>query len=167
MRKTLQIIPENLDKLWNEWDVRIMVLSSLCLQIVLVHFGSRRKFSSRNSVKIITWIAYLSADWVATVALGVISSFRRDCNQGNSSHPNSPMIMAFWTPFLLVHLGGPDSITAYSLEENELWLRHLLGLLVQVAVALYIFLRSWTASTYQLSLLSIWREDLGSAVYNQ
>ncbi|GFZ17719.1 transmembrane protein, putative [Actinidia rufa] len=39
--------------------------------------------------------------------------------------------MAFWAPFLLLHLGGPDTITAYSLEDNELWLRHLLGLVVQ------------------------------------
>lgn len=63
--------------------------------------------------------------------------------------------MAFWAPFLLVHLGGPDTITAYSLEDNELWLRHLLGLLVQVSAALYIFLRSWTSSSYSLPLLAI------------
>lgn len=47
--------------------------------------------------------------------------------------------MAFWAPFLLVHLGGPDTITAYSLEGNELWLRHLLNLVVQVGVAFYVF----------------------------
>ncbi|TXG68593.1 hypothetical protein EZV62_003528 [Acer yangbiense] len=29
----------------------------------------------------------------------------------------------------------PDTITAYSLEDNELWLRHLLGLVVHVGVA--------------------------------
>ncbi|XP_068339135.1 uncharacterized protein [Pyrus communis] len=63
--------------------------------------------------------------------------------------------MAFWAPFLLVHLGGPDTITAYALEDNELWLRHLLGLVVQVEVAFFIFLRYWTPSTYPLSLLAI------------
>lgn len=52
--------------------------------------------------------------------------------------------MAFWAPFLLLHLGGPDTITAYSSEDNELWLRHLLGLIVQIAVAFYVFLRSWS-----------------------
>nr|GEV96486.1 hypothetical protein CTI12_AA530670 [Tanacetum cinerariifolium] len=35
-------------------------------------------------------------------------------------------ILAFWVPFLLVHLGGPDTITAFAIKDNELWLRHLL-----------------------------------------
>ncbi|XP_062013971.1 uncharacterized protein LOC133730387 [Rosa rugosa] len=160
----VQIIPQSVDKLWNEWDVRVMVLSSLCLQIVLILLGSRRKFSTQSWVRILTWTAYLSADWFATVALGMISTFQGDglqnsltpnSAQGSSSNPNSPAIMAFWAPFLLVHLGGPDTITAYSLEDNELWLRHLLGLLVQVSAALYIFLRSWTSSSLPLSLLAI------------
>ena len=62
-------------------------------------------------------------------------------------------ISSLWAPFLLLHLGGPDTITAYSLEDNELWLRHLLGLGVQTGVALYIFIVAWTAS--HLSILSI------------
>ncbi|KAJ0725393.1 hypothetical protein HanPI659440_Chr12g0458231 [Helianthus annuus] len=51
--------------------------------------------------------------------------------------------MAFWAPFLLLHLGGPDTITAYALADNELWLRHLLGLVVQTAAAIYITLLAW------------------------
>ncbi|KAI5012756.1 hypothetical protein ZWY2020_025022 [Hordeum vulgare] len=51
-----------------------------------------------------------------------------NADAGNSS----PIIFAFWTPFLLLHLGGPDTITAYSLEDNELWLRHLIGLLFEL-----------------------------------
>nr|XP_043619014.1 uncharacterized protein LOC122590899 [Erigeron canadensis] len=51
--------------------------------------------------------------------------------------------MAFWAPFMLLHLGGPDTITAYALADNELWLRHLLGLLVQTAAAIYITLLAW------------------------
>ncbi|KAB5524696.1 hypothetical protein DKX38_022445 [Salix brachista] len=42
-----------------------------------------------------------------------------------------------------MHLGGPDTITAYSIEDNELWLRHLLGLVLQVGLAFYVFSRSW------------------------
>ncbi|XP_010046717.1 uncharacterized protein LOC104435714 [Eucalyptus grandis] len=61
--------------------------------------------------------------------------------------------MAFWAPFLLLHLGGPDTITAYSPEDNELWLRHLLGLIVEVAVAIYIFVRSMKPT--QLNFLAI------------
>ncbi|KAK6146318.1 hypothetical protein DH2020_020187 [Rehmannia glutinosa] len=42
-----------------------------------------------------------------------------------------------------MHLGGPDTITAYALADNELWSRHLLGLVGQVGVAIYVFLRPW------------------------
>ena len=43
--------------------------------------------------------------------------------EGGSMNANSELT-AFWAPFLLLHLGGPDSITAYALEDNELWLWH-------------------------------------------
>ncbi|KAL5214498.1 hypothetical protein ABZP36_003650 [Zizania latifolia] len=45
---------------------------------------------------------------------------------------------AFWAPFLLLHLGGPDTITAYAMEDNQLWLRHMLTLVGQVAGAAYV-----------------------------
>ena len=98
----------------------------------------------------------MSADWVATVALGVISNNLGDVMESigkDGSLNESIQLTAFWAPFLLLHLGGPDTITAYSLEDNELWLRHLLGLGVQTGVALYIFVLAWTAS--HLSVLSI------------
>ncbi|KAM1226830.1 hypothetical protein ACFX2J_006126 [Malus domestica] len=150
----IRIIPESVGNLWNKWNLRLLVLCSLCLQTVLVVLGSRRKYSAKTWIRIVIWTAYLSADWVATVTLGMISSFQVD-DQESSPHPNNHTIMAFWAPFLLVHLGGPDTITAYALEDNELWLRHLLGLVVQVEVAFFIFLRYWTPSTYPLSLLAI------------
>ena len=96
------------------------------------------------------------ADWVATVALGVISNNLGDVMKStgkDGSLDDGIQLTAFWAPFLLLHLGGPDTITAYSLEDNELWLRHLLGLSVQTGVAFYIFLIAWMGS--QLSILSI------------
>ncbi|KAF0928551.1 hypothetical protein E2562_005997 [Oryza meyeriana var. granulata] len=41
-----------------------------------------------------------------------------------------------------MHLGGQDTITAFAIEDNNLWLRHLLNLGVQVALALYVFWKS-------------------------
>ena len=94
----------------------------------------------------------LSADSVATVALGVISN-----NQGNSCNCKGSQLQneltAFWAPFLLLHLGGQDTITAYALQDNELWSRNLLGLVVQLVMALYIFLLSWKVNW--LSFLTI------------
>lgn len=58
--------------------------------------------------------AYLMTDFLATIALGVISKNLEDVND------KSPFeIIAFWAPLLLLHLGGPDTITAYSLEDNK------------------------------------------------
>jgi hypothetical protein len=48
----------------------------------------------------------------------------------------------FWAPFLLVHLGGQDTITAFAIEDNNLWLRHLLNLVAHVALASYVFWKS-------------------------
>ncbi|CAJ1976613.1 unnamed protein product [Sphenostylis stenocarpa] len=51
-----------------------------------------------------------------------------------------------WAPFLLLHLGGPDTITAYSLEDNELWLRHLLSLISQSIGAVIVVYGSWNGT---------------------
>ncbi|XP_034680008.1 uncharacterized protein LOC117910061 [Vitis riparia] len=147
----MQIFPESVRKLWNEWELRFMVLLSLFLQIVLIIFSNRRKYTVTPWIRTLIWSAYLSADWVATVSLGTLSNSQGD-SEGKLLDPNYTL-MAFWAPFLLLHLGGPDTITAYSLEDNELWSRHLLGLVVQVGVAFYVFLRSWAGTP--LTFLSI------------
>ncbi|KAK1576017.1 hypothetical protein Q3G72_010163 [Acer saccharum] len=131
--RAMEVFPEKIIKLWNKCEVRVIILLSLFLQIILVTFGSRRKFTARSWTRIVVWSAYLTADWVAAVALG---------NLATSTQADSDL-QIFWAPFLLLHLGGPDTITAYSLEDNELWLRHLLGLVVHVGVAFYVFLQSW------------------------
>ncbi|OMO89047.1 hypothetical protein CCACVL1_08046 [Corchorus capsularis] len=138
----MQIFPNRFRELWNEWELRrfpaLLVLLSQSLQIILVVFGNRRKYISRNWIRLILWLAYLSADYVATVSLGILANNQGDFDDGSPGDA----VMSFWAPFLLLHLGGPDTITAYSLEDNELWLRHLLGLVCQVGVVFYVFIRS-------------------------
>ncbi|KAG1347201.1 1-phosphatidylinositol 4,5-bisphosphate phosphodiesterase beta-1 [Cocos nucifera] len=109
------------------------------MQIVLIFSGSLRKCNQSRCISLILWSAYLLADWVATFALGILSK-----NQGSPSGPHieNNNLLVFWAPFLLLHLGGPDTITAFSLEDNELWMRHLLGLMFQVGVAIYVFIGS-------------------------
>nr|XP_034910839.1 uncharacterized protein LOC118046153 [Populus alba] len=53
----------------------------------------------------------------------------------NSANPN--LIPVFWAPILLLHLGGPETITAYSLADNELWTRRLLELGIQAGIIKY------------------------------
>ncbi|KAL4625301.1 hypothetical protein ACB092_05G015800 [Castanea dentata] len=155
-RTLIEIFPPMLRKLWKDWELRVLVLLSLTLQIVLISFGNRRKYTRKTWIRIVLWCAYLIADWVATVALGVISNNLGDVIESNGIGGllnDGIQLTAFWAPFLLLHLGGPDTITAYSMEDNELWLRHLLGLVVQTGVALYIFLVVWTGRIFIPSLL--------------
>ncbi|KAK1575927.1 hypothetical protein Q3G72_009523 [Acer saccharum] len=156
----MELYPSWLRKLWKEWDLRLMVLFSFTFQILLNFLGNRRKYSNKLWIRIVVWSAYITADSIATFALGILSNnliqlYNKDHDVAGSwsSLDANTQLSAFWAPFLLLHLGGPDSITAYALEDNELWLRHLIGLLVQTGMALSIFLMSWTASS--LSILSL------------
>ena len=115
----------------------MLVLLSLTWQVILIIFGARRKHARGSFISALVWVTYLSADWLATFSLGTLARQDSDANV---------VLQAVWAPFLLLHLGGPDTITAYSLEDNSLWLRHLLGLLVQVTVAFYVYVRSWSSS---------------------
>jgi hypothetical protein len=103
----LKQLPEEVLNLWNNWEIRGLVLLSLLLQTILIVFGSRRKIIARNWIRILVWSAYLSADMVASVALGNLARSQGDLS-GEEKANNS--IQAFWAPFLLLHLGGPDTI---------------------------------------------------------
>ncbi|KAG5232843.1 Polysulfide reductase chain [Salix suchowensis] len=144
----LKNLPEEVLNLWNNWEIRGMILLSLLLQTILIIFGPLRKTIASVWIRILVWSAYLSADMVATVALGNLAGSQGD-SSGDGSKKANNSIQTFWAPFLLLHLGGPDTITAYSIEDNELWLRHLLGLVVQVVVAFYVFSRSWGSGILQ------------------
>jgi hypothetical protein len=109
---------------------------------LLVVIGNRRKYSSGIGLEWFVWIAYLSADWVATLALGIASRSQGGL-ETNPTNPTPNFIPSFWAPILLVHLGGPDTITAYALEDNEIWLRHILQLAIQTAAASYFLFKSW------------------------
>ncbi|VAI91481.1 hypothetical protein VPH35_131306 [Triticum aestivum] len=111
-------------EVWKEWGIQILVVLSFVLQLVLLVFAGVRRRKSSAALMILLWLAYLMADNVAVYALGHISLDNR---------PHEDGLVAFWAPFFLLHLGGQDTITAYSLEDNQLWRRHLLTLLVQAS----------------------------------
>jgi Domain of unknown function (DUF4220)/Protein of unknown function, DUF594 len=133
-----------LQKLWNKLEIRVLVISSLGLQILLLFLAGYRKhvvsvrFASKTDrawrgplahmFHLFLWLAYLLADYVATVGL----AFLRESEDSKTDH-----LLVFWAPFFLLHLGGQDTITALSIEDNELWSRHLLTFLSQAALALY------------------------------
>ncbi|XP_078166235.1 uncharacterized protein LOC144560889 [Carex rostrata] len=130
----------NTEKWKNRWssnEIIVLVLASLVMQIGLIVLAPLRKRITKTWIALILWLLYLTADSVATLALGNISN-----QAGGDSETRQGDLTVLWAPFLLLHLGGPDSITSYSIEDNELWWRHLLGLVVQVVITVYIFWQS-------------------------
>lgn len=136
-------VPKILKNLWELWELRSFLILSLSLQAVLIIISPLRKRTKNDFVFLILWSAYLLADWAANFAVGIISNSQgdiKDCSNKKGDFDSD--LLAFWAPFLLVHLGGPDTISAFSLEDNELWLRHLAGLVFQSTAAVYVFLQS-------------------------
>ena len=90
-------------------------------------------------LRVLVWIAYLAADAVAIYALATLFNRRKQTWERGSS-----FLEVLWAPVFLIHLAGQQSITAYSLEDNELWKRHVITLVSQVTVALYVFSKWWS-----------------------
>ncbi|CAL5034076.1 unnamed protein product [Urochloa decumbens] len=118
----------DVEQLLNEWEIQCLILLSFALQVFLFLAAGIRRRSSSRVVGVLIWLAYLSADSVAIFVLGHLA-----VHAGGPSH----QIVFLWAPFVLLHLGGQDTITAFSMQDNELWRRHLLTFAQQAALAVY------------------------------
>ncbi|PON74249.1 hypothetical protein PanWU01x14_050810 [Parasponia andersonii] len=129
------LIFRKVKELWDTWDLRLCIITSLLLQAFLLLLAPSRQRSRSNLLFRSIWATYLLAEWVAAVAIGLITK-----SLGGPKDPEgNDDLFALWASFLLMHLGGPDGITSLSLEDNELWIRHLFGLFLQVFSAAYSF----------------------------
>jgi hypothetical protein len=117
--------------LWNEWEIQILVLVSFALQVFLLIFAWMRRRGISGALESLVWLMYLLAESTTTYTLGHMSIIGYKPGEHRQ-------LMAFWAPFLLVHLGGQDTITAYALEDNQLWPRHLFSFVVQALGAAYV-----------------------------
>lgn len=133
-------MPDSIRKIWGDWKIRGFVLFSFSLQTLLILCAPLRKRTSNSWIRSIIWLAYVLANFVANFAIGLIAS-----SQGGGWKPAQSTdvhLLAFWAPFLLIHIGGPDTIISFSLKDNALWQRHLLGPLFQVVATLTVFTQS-------------------------
>ncbi|TVU13874.1 hypothetical protein EJB05_37306, partial [Eragrostis curvula] len=132
---------------WKNWATQILVLVSMGLQVVLLFLaGIRRRREAPAILRLPLWLAYLMADSTAIYALGHISL---------GGTPGGHRLKAFWAPFLLVHLGGPDNITALALQDNQLWPRHLQVLAVPFLGAAYVIYKEVAGTGIFLLLASL------------
>uniref|UniRef100_A0ACD5V321 Uncharacterized protein n=1 Tax=Avena sativa TaxID=4498 RepID=A0ACD5V321_AVESA len=153
------MMPKLVD-LRDDWAVQSLVLFSFALQVFLLLFASIRRHSVSTLRRLLLWLAYLLADSTAVFTLGHLSI--------SSKMPERHQLVAFWAPFLLVHLGGQDTITAYSFEDNRLWLRHLQTLVVQVLGTAYVIYKYIpVGETWELTAAAILIFVVGVVKYGE
>ncbi|KAL8143715.1 hypothetical protein V2J09_016747 [Rumex salicifolius] len=138
---SLILIISRLTTLWKDLNIQTLVLTSFAFQLILIVVAPFRKQTSNTIIVVSIWLSYLLADWVAAQAIGLISK-ALDANCASHTMSSDTTLFTFWAQFLLLHLGGPDTITALSLEDNELWLRTGLHLGVQAYFTISILLYS-------------------------
>ncbi|KAJ1267266.1 hypothetical protein BS78_07G043900 [Paspalum vaginatum] len=167
-------------KIWSDWGFQITVLSSLAAYLVQgLLSGTRRRSVSgwwRSILNLVgtlvLLVAYKGGDTVAKSALGKLSLCSSDATQDEQE------VVAFWGPFLLLHLGGPDNMAAYSIEDSKLSLRKVVDLVVQFGGVLYLISNTFPcrgvlfaasalmflvgAARYLESTYALWRADLES-----
>ncbi|KAF5951247.1 hypothetical protein HYC85_009191 [Camellia sinensis] len=98
------------------------------------------------------WFFYLLVDVVATIALGKLSKVKGDKDDVKALN----LLRGIWAPIILFFLGGPDSMTILRLEENKIWLKHVLALGTLGLRTSYILIVTWTwKSGYAFSLLAL------------
>ncbi|XP_020534392.1 uncharacterized protein LOC105633569 isoform X2 [Jatropha curcas] len=150
--------------LWAAFEVQVLVIASLFFQIVLAVFAARRKYHKGVTTRFIVWFAYLMGTYVSIVALGKLTETTNDSIALTSISFGDTVprinitnneLRAMWAPLLLVHIGGPDSITAYAVEDNRLGIRQFLELAVQISVVGLIFIKSWNNSWLSITALAL------------
>ncbi|XP_019173699.1 PREDICTED: uncharacterized protein LOC109169281 [Ipomoea nil] len=134
----LKQIQKLLQRLWGNWNIHAIVVASLGFQCVLEFVAPLRKRRKKGSTHLTIWSAYLLADYFATFGIALINSNSDDQDAAGNK---SSLLEAFWAPFLLLHLGGPHAITSFNIEDNNLWHRQLLTLIVQTFSVLLVFYR--------------------------
>ncbi|CAD6256042.1 unnamed protein product [Miscanthus lutarioriparius] len=125
---------------WDVWKLRLLVLASTVIQFFLFFYGAARRVPVKRWIRVCIWLAYIAGDSVAIYALA--SLFNRHSRAAAATVGSKLEVL--WAPILLIHLAGQEQISAYSIQDNELWARHIVTLVAQVTIALYMFCVSWS-----------------------
>ncbi|KAF7849379.1 hypothetical protein BT93_L0864 [Corymbia citriodora subsp. variegata] len=117
---------------------------SLSCQITLAILGNLRRYKTLIFIKYIIQTAYLLSSYFVTIAIGKLTVVQID-NSDRLDYITE--LKGLLAPLLLMQLGNPDSITAYSVEDNRLSVRQMLNLFVRAVFVFCILIRCWDSSS--------------------
>ena len=139
------------------------------VQFVLLFTAPLRKKTANKAVIMIIWAAYLIADRAASFTVGLVLDSEEKYTAsgainntatylvmmnhglvstiGSRGRDDTGLLLVMWTPFLLLLVGGQYRITSFAIEDNELWLRHLIWLFLQIFTTGFVFYQSFHLNT--------------------
>ncbi|XP_039165572.1 uncharacterized protein LOC108958290 [Eucalyptus grandis] len=108
------------------------------------HPWSRRRYKTSIIIRYVIPTAYLLSSYFATIALGKLTVVQID-NPDRPDHITE--LKGLLAPLLLMLLGNPDSIVAYSVEDNRLSVRQMPNVFIRVIFVVWILIRCWDSSS--------------------
>lgn len=120
---------------WEEWQLRVLVLSSAFLQLFLFFTSTKRALAIPSWLRLCIWLPYLGSDALAIYALATLFNRHKAPPDDGAS---ASVLETLWAPVLLAHLRGAVSISAYNMEDNELDATHFDSLVSGHCVAVRI-----------------------------
>jgi hypothetical protein len=115
----MTITIESFEQIWNQWEIQLVVLLSFTLQIFLFFTGCIRRYNKNALLRLFIWLAYVGANMVAVYALGLISKNDQSAGSNGLTACTPGQLAFFWAPFLLIHLGGQDTLTSCILHRGQ------------------------------------------------
>ncbi|KAL3742113.1 hypothetical protein ACJRO7_017574 [Eucalyptus globulus] len=94
-------------------QIEVLVIFTAISLLFLAACGSWRRRTNNKYLRLLIFMAYTFSTYVLTYALGLM----QDAPLRNELFP-------LWAMFLMLALGSTDSISAYSLEDNEQWKKY-------------------------------------------
>ncbi|KAL3744138.1 hypothetical protein ACJRO7_013402 [Eucalyptus globulus] len=151
------ILREDLMNLWDEWEIQALVIGSLSFQVILTLFGSHQVHvtgpiglsirSVLRGIYLVVNIIVISFCTFVPYSLGKLTGLRID----DPSHPDPGVeLKALLAPLLMLQLGYPSNLTAYSIEDNRLGLRQVLKRSIIVMVIVSILIRCWNYTDFAI-----------------
>ncbi|KAF7081725.1 hypothetical protein CFC21_085636 [Triticum aestivum] len=109
---------------------RALVLLSFAAHLTMALLAGIRRRRDSGLRRFLVWFAYYVTEIGTPFALGLVFL-------DTATADSEQKMFVLWAPFLLLHLGHPDNITSYGLENKKLTPPHIVGPILAIGGAIY------------------------------